>query len=478
MVAESKNTIDLRTFSILANRPRNNVFMQPPSKVTSTGTKKALVLLVDFTDNQGTENINHYQDLLFSSGVYSTGSMRDYFREVSYGTLDITGDILGWYHMPQPYSYYVDNQNGFGTYPKNVQKLIEDAIDAANPDVNYADYDSDGDGYVDALFVVHAGVGAETTSRTDQIWSHRWTISDRAVDGVKIRDYTCEAEDGKIGLFCHELTHMFGIPDLYDTDYSSRGIGKWCIMAAGSWNGGGATPAHHSAWVKKTLGWVTPTNPTADQNGISLPDIETNTKMYRLWTGGSVGKEYFLVENRQKKGFDSQLPTSGLAIWHIDENQTTNSDETHYLVALDQADGNKDLENNTNSGDAGDVYRGTSGNSTFDVSSTPNSKSYSGADTKVSVSNIIDTSSIITFDVKVGTAATIAGWRYNCLITQVWATGQAAWIYIASPGTPGWRQLVPYTTDMFAVAIEAKITSKPVNIYEDSTSKIEIIHMM
>ena len=158
---------------------------------------------------------------------------------------DITGDVIGWYRMPHPYDYYVNNNNGFGSYPQNTQKLIEDAVDAANRDVIYSEYDRDGDGYVDALFVVHAGPGAETSGRTDHIWSHRSTIIDRVLDGVKIRDYTCEAEDGKIGLFCHGLTHVFGIPDLYDTDYSSRGIGRWCLMAFGSWNGGGDKPSHH-----------------------------------------------------------------------------------------------------------------------------------------------------------------------------------------------------------------------------------------
>jgi immune inhibitor A len=476
-ITESENTIDLRTFSLLAQRPRNNVFIQAPSKVKTTGTLKALVILVDFSDNQKSTAKSHYEDLLFSSGTHSTGSMHDYFKESSYGALSIVGEVLGWYRMPQPYAFYVDNQNGFGTYPKNVQKLIEDAVDAANVDVNYANYDSDGDGYVDALFIVHSGVGAETTGRTDQIWSHRWSISDRTLDGVKIRDYTCEAEDGKIGLFCHELTHVFNIPDLYDTDYSSRGIGRWCLMAGGSWNNNGLTPSQPSAWVKKTLGWVSPTNVTSDQSGVSLVDIETNAKMYRLWTGGSTGKEYFLVENRQKKGFDSHLPSSGLAIWHIDENRTTNSDETHYLVALEQADAKLDLEKNVNNGDAGDLYRGTSANSTFDTSSTPNSKSYSGSDTKVSVSNINDSSSTITFDVKVG-AAVVGGWRNNCKITQLWATNTTAWVYIASPGAPGWRELTASTKDMFAIAIKAKIYGKLVNIYEDPSSKILIINMV
>jgi immune inhibitor A len=400
-VTETENTMDLRTFSLLSMRPKNNVFNPSSLRDRNTGSLKALVILVDFENNQASKDKDHYKDLLFSSGTYPTGSMRDFFKESSYGALDITGDVIGWYRMPHPYDYYVNNNNGFGSYPQNTQKLIEDAVDAANRDVIYSEYDRDGDGYVDALFVVHAGPGAETSGRTDHIWSHRSTIIDRVLDEVKIRDYTCEAEDGKIGLFCHELTHVFGIPDLYDTDYSSRGIGQWCLMAFGSWNGGGDKPSHHSAWVKKTLGWVSPKNVTSNQNNVFLNNIENNKDMYILGINGSTDKEYFLLENRQKTCFDSGLPGNGVAIWHIDERQSTNKDERHYLVALEQADGKFDLEKNANSGDNGDLYKGTSNNNTFDDQSTPNNKSYSGLNSNISIKNIDDSSNITKFDIEI-----------------------------------------------------------------------------
>lgn len=478
--------IDLRTFSMISQRPKNSVFVKAPSKIQTTGTLKAIVLLVDFDDNQHSENEAHYRDMLFSTGTLATGSMRDYFRECSYGMLDVTGDIHGWYRMPLPYAHYTDNQFGTdGDYPKNVQKLVEDAVDAANADVNFSDYDVDGDGIVDALFIIHAGPGAETTGMTKDIWSHRWQISDRTVDGVRVRDYTCESEDGTIGLFCHELTHVWG-PDLYDTDSSSRGIGQWCLMAGGSWNGPpprGRTPAHASAWVKKTLGWLDPTNFTIDQNGVSLVDVENNPKICRVWTGGATGKEYFLIENRQKTRFDSELRSGGLAIWHIDENKNNNSDETHFMVALEQADGNLDLENNANSGDNGDLYRGTSDNSTFNVNSNPNSKSYSGLDTKVSVTNINNSGNVITFNVKVGAGAGAAAAaalvvRENCDIKRVYATSNSAWILIGTPEPAGWRQLAPNTTDMFNIAIQAKTSGKRVNVWEDASQQIKIIDIV
>jgi immune inhibitor A len=400
--------LPMRTFALIQTRSskRPQYYNKAPSRISPKGTVKALVLLVDFKDNTSSTNKNHYNDLLFSSGSHSTGSMRDYFKEVSYGNLDVTGDVFGWYRMPQNYEYYVDNKFGTdGAYPHNVKKLVEDAIEAASADVNFRDYDSDNDGVVDAIFIVHAGRGAEETSNTTDIWSHRWNLDiPVTVDGVKVIDYTIEAEDGRIGLFCHEFVHVYNIPDLYDTDYDSSGIGRWCLMAGGSWAGtnpSGSRPVHPSAWVKKSLGWVKTKNPITNQQAISLPAIETNPEALCLWTNGNQGKEYFLLENRQRINFDSELPAEGLLIYHIDENQTTNSNQFHPLVGIEQADGRMDLQNAENDGDAGDVYPGQSNNMTFDVNTNPNSRDYGDDDTLVAITNISNTA---TLDVKVTTS--------------------------------------------------------------------------
>ncbi|MGB7061880.1 MAG: immune inhibitor A domain-containing protein, partial [Candidatus Zixiibacteriota bacterium] len=143
-------------------------------------TVRAIVLLVDFDDNVGTHTTAEFEQLLFSKGfIVPTGSMRDFYWENSYQTFEFLGDAVGWYRMPEDYTYYTDGQNGFGDYPNNAQKLVEDAVDAADPDVDFADYDSDGNGYVDALFVVHAGPGAEATGNDWHIWSHRSSINPR-----------------------------------------------------------------------------------------------------------------------------------------------------------------------------------------------------------------------------------------------------------------------------------------------------------
>ena len=219
------------------------------------------------------------------------------------------------------------------------------------------------------------------------IWSHKWTLPAAfAADGKQIFAYLTIPEDARIGVCAHELGHLlFGFPDLYDIDDTSEGIGNWCLMAGGSWNGNGDIPAHASAWCKAQQGWVSITNITAN-GAVSLPDVKSSRNVHRVWKDGAGGSEYFLLENRQLTGYDANLPAGGLLIWHIDDAQQENSDENHYKVALMQADGKRDMELDHNRGDAGDPYPGSANNTSFNVSSTPNSKSYAGQDTCVAVS--------------------------------------------------------------------------------------------
>src|SRR6185503_2902946 len=133
-------------------------------------------------------------------------------------------------------------------------------------------------------------------------------------DNTKIYGYLTIPEDAKIGVCAHELGHLlFGFPDLYDTDYTSEGIGNWCLMAGGSWNGNGDIPAHPSAWCKANQGWATVTNVSAN-GAISIPDVKASRNVFRVWTNGASGTEYFLLENRQQSGYDAQLPGGGLLI--------------------------------------------------------------------------------------------------------------------------------------------------------------------
>ncbi|MEO7131385.1 MAG: M6 family metalloprotease domain-containing protein [Dermatophilaceae bacterium] len=374
------------------------------------GAVRVAVVLVDFSDQEMAATTAHFNDLFFSTGVLPHGSVKEYYTEVTNGLVTLDGTVVGPYRMPHTLAWYANNGSGIGKNSTAFRspQLALDAAKAADAAVNFGPYDNDGNGYVDAFIVVHAGRGAEETGSLGDIWSHKSTLASvYNTDGTKIYGYLTIPEDAKIGVSAHELGHLlFGFPDLYDTDYSSEGIGNWCLMAGGSWNGGGDTPSHPSAWCKANQGWASVTNVTTN-GSITVQAVENSHSIYRLWKNGGSGSEYFLLENRQPVGYDSALPGNGLLIWHIDESQPGNSDENHYKVGLLQADGNRDLELNHNRGDAGDPYPGSAGKTSITQSTTPSTKSYAGADTCVSVKSIPGSGSAMTVAVTVTCKATL-----------------------------------------------------------------------
>jgi immune inhibitor A len=377
---------------------------QAADRAPLRGTVRVIVVLVDFSDKPATATQQHLNDLFFSTGVLPKGSVREYYTEVTNGLVVLDGAVVGPYRMPQTLAWYANNNSGIGKGGGAFRspQLALDAVTAADAAVNFSPYDNDGNGFVDAFIVVHAGPGAEVSGSSSDIWSHKSTLSTAyGTDGTQIFGYLTIPEDARIGVCAHELGHLlFGFPDLYDTDYTSEGIGNWCLMAGGSWNDGGDRPAHPSAWCKANQGWVAVTSVIAD-GPLTVPQVETSHQVFRAWKAGASGSEYFLLENRQLVGYDAALPGAGLLVWHIDESQTSNTDETHYKVGLLEADGKRDLELAHNRGDGGDPYPGTSNSGSLTGSTTPNTKSYAGQDTCVAVTNIPPSSASMTVNVKI-----------------------------------------------------------------------------
>ncbi|MBU0983173.1 MAG: M6 family metalloprotease domain-containing protein [candidate division Zixibacteria bacterium] len=385
---------------------------------------RALAILVDFSDNVATAPATYFDSMIYNS---NQGTVRHYFSEISYAQIDfVTVNLpsaLGWQRAPQTYDYYVDGQYGlYGTYPQNSQGLVVDLVDAVDPVVDFSLYDNDLDGFVDILLVVHAGSGAELTGDSTDFWSHKWGIPARLRDGVYIQNFTVQPEywysagDMTIGVYCHELCHGFGLPDLYDTDNSSNGIGKWGIMASGSWNGSlGDSPAHPSAWSRIQMGFASSINVTSNLANHAIAPVNEGGQIFRMWTSGAASSEYYLVENRQKTGYDSALPGEGMFIWHIDDAKAGNSQEwypgqpasSHYLVAMEQADGAYQLEHKASYGGANDPYPGTGNVTSFNGTTLPSSNTYAGGPTLVAVENIAESGDTVIADLLVGIASDI-----------------------------------------------------------------------
>jgi len=371
--------------------PPTGLSMSPMRAAQLTGTFRTLVILADFPDKPGRTPSTFFDNLIFGD---TSATVKTFYQENSYGNFNLlTENAALWVRLPQPYAYYTDTAYGTSGYPENAQRMAEDAIKAADPLVNFSRYDNDGNGIVDGVVIIHAGTGAELTGSANDIWSHKWQLAvPLTLDGVGISDYCTTPEywinpgDMKIGVTCHEMAHLlFGLPDLYSICGDGQGIGRWSLMAGGAWNGStglGDLPAHLDPQCKKWAGFLSPI--LADTTGVyTLSSVEDVPQVFRL---GASDTEFFLIENRQKQGYDASLPGAGLLIWHLKQAffqchgwyPGRNADSSHYLVALEQADGRFDMEKNLSSGNAGDPYPGITGNTRFDSTSIPNSNWYGG----------------------------------------------------------------------------------------------------
>ena len=281
-------------------------------------TFKVLIIMADFDDQPGSDGLvyaqpSDFDQLLLSHNSFDYHySMAEFYMDNSYGNFYLEGLVVGWYRMPQTYAYYVDGQNGFGSYPRNAQRMVEDALLMADADVDYSEFDNDGNGYIDGLFMVHSGPGAEQTGSDDDIWSHMGGLyTTLHLDGVNINTYTQQPEEDddmgltSMGVYAHEYGHFIGLPDLYDYDGSSAGCGDWSLMAGGSWNYSGRYPAFMDAWCKSAVGFLDPINVTSNMTDVEFPSSYYNPVAYRVWANGAFEDQYFLVENRQRIGNDN-----------------------------------------------------------------------------------------------------------------------------------------------------------------------------
>ena len=385
----------------------------PNISSTRTDTFHVPLVLVEFPDNSANYDSSEF-DLLMNQEGYThlnyenTGSFRDYYQEISHDQFLPISRVTNWITAPNNHSHYsYSNPDGYSHVRELVRYLVDELEDQG---FDWSEFDNDGDGYVDALNVLHQGAGAEQGDHSN-IWSHKWSLGGLSVnyDGVIIDSYTMnpETQSGNIvaiGVLAHEFGHALGLPDLYDTDYTSTGSGAFSLMAGGTWGTTGNSPWHPSTmigWCKNQLGWVEVVNIDENQNNVEIEQSYSSNQIIRV-NHPSVPEEYWLIENRQKIGSDTLLPEPGLAIWHINDDiaqgWAPNNNEPYYGVGLEQADGMFALENGGPS-NAADMFPGLLDNREFSNSSSPDTKSLFGAPSMMSLNNISDPNPVMTFNV-------------------------------------------------------------------------------
>ena len=378
-------TIDSEAAHELLSRQREAAMRKAQRKVLisdipTTGKQKSLVILVEFSDRSFSmsDPRTFYHEMLNAEGYTNkygaTGSARDFYIENSRGAYEPDFVVVGPVELPRSYSYYGANLTQQSGIDYQIYEFVHDAAAAADPLVDYSQFDSDADGKVDNIYFFYAGYGEADSGASNTIWPHSANYYDDfeetlICDGMYINRYACSQElSGQrhqpvgIGTFVHEYGHVLGLVDHYNTqNQQAGGPGMWDTMANGSYLNNQHTPPLFSAFERAELGWLTYTDLTIDADSINVvaplssPDEAT---AYRWTVPNTGGREYFVIENRQQQGWDSYLPGHGLLVWHIDMDEQlwwqnkANADPTHQHIDLVEADRTPDH-------DGGDAFPGT-----------------------------------------------------------------------------------------------------------------------
>ena len=321
------------------------------------GQKHFLVILVEFSDvtfKSSTAKQDFY-NLLNQSG-YSvnggTGSARDFYYENSHGVFEPIFDVFGPVQLKKTMSYYGANDSG--GYDVLPEEAIIEGCKALNSEIDFTQYDNDGDGTVDLVFMYYAGYGEADGGSANTIWPHQWNLSEAGksltLDGKKIDSYACTNEligsgsfKGKmcgIGTACHEFGHAMGLPDFYDVDYDNYngeagGLYDYSTMCGGSYNNEGRTPPYFNIEERIMLGWLEP-DVIAEfpkSGNYTIPGINNNVT-YKTPTDQS--GEYFVYECRSNEGWDAFLPEHGMIVYHVDRSDrmvTIMGDETNISIS-------------------------------------------------------------------------------------------------------------------------------------------------
>ena len=313
-----------------------------------SGTPKSLVILVNFSDKSFVTSTPQtaFTNLLNQDGYSTnsgTGSANNYFKDNSMGVFNPQFDVVGPFTLPNNMAFYGANTGGTAGNDTNPQQMVVDACTlAAASGVDFSKYDTDGNGVVDNVFIYYAGYNEAEGGLANSIWPHRYgiypksmygingnypgTIASVTFNGKRVEGYACTSElRGNsgfnmcgIGTFCHEFGHVLGLDDMYVTDATIPDhytLSYWDIMDAGPYLNSGRTPPSYSAYERFYLNWMTP-NELKTAQIVTLDTLTKSNKAYLISQTGNHNLnganpnqlEFFLLENRKNKGWDTYLP--------------------------------------------------------------------------------------------------------------------------------------------------------------------------
>lgn len=352
-------------------------------KAKYQGQKRGLLILAEFADNTFTSTTKpkeDYQKLMAEENYKETknyGSVRDYFKAQSYGQFDFVLDVVGPVKLSHNMIYYGGNDSNDDDLRAGT--MVWEACKLADEQVDFSQYDWDGDGEVEQVFVLYAGYGEAQSYKDNTVWPHAWylsaakeyegTIGSCKFDGVTVDSYACGCElagsrgsvqDG-IGTICHEFSHCFGLPDLYCTDYNHEELtmDNWSLLDMGSYANNGYTPVSYTAYERWFCGWLEPTELSSPQFIKNMSNIDENGDAYIIYNDNNPN-EYYMLQNIQKKGWNSSASGHGMLVLHVDyneeawENNTLNNYKNHLRMTPICADNKRSVYNL-----AGDTYPGT-----------------------------------------------------------------------------------------------------------------------
>lgn len=382
----------------------------PGTSFPAFGDQKGLVVLVEYADVKFRDSYSsdYFERMLNEDGFSdfgATGCAAEYFRENSANAFRPVFDVYGPITLSKNMSYYGGN-DGWGN-DQHPEMMVIEACQQLDDTVDFSEYDRDGDGYIDNVFVFYAGRGEASGGGSNTVWPHSWDVSAATstpyyFDGVRLDRYACSNEwegsrpDG-VGTFIHEFSHVMGLPDLYATSYTSSFTpGEWSALDYGPYNNDGMTPPLYSAFERYALGWIDPL-PVNSALNATLPPIAENVAGIIKTTKD---EEYFLLENRQQTGWDTYIPGHGMLVWHVDyvdnvwSSNRVNNTASHQYVDIEEADGTENEYSR-----AGDAFPGTSGVTSFTSETKPAMKTWRGTALNYPITEIAEKDGVITFKV-------------------------------------------------------------------------------